>query len=110
MPNGFSRAAFALLGALALASCRHAPTSAPAPTRSTSTNGLLAPHAVIPLPATADVAGRDSFAVTPRTTVYVAADASAEVEAIGRYTAELLSTTAGATARRLAAGTSVPDS
>ena len=67
-------------------------------------------HAVVPIPSTIDVSRADSFLVTPRTVVYVDADASAEVEAIGTYAANVIASRAGATAQRLAAGASAPDS
>jgi hexosaminidase len=57
-----------------------------------------------------EVSRADSFLVTSRTVVYVDADASAEVEAIGTYTANLTASRAGATVQRLVAGGALPDS
>ena len=87
--------------AFALAACGR-PTTGP-----TAATGPLA-HAVVPIPATIEISRADSFLVTPRTVVFVDADASAEVEAIGTYTANLIASTAGATAQRLAAGARRP--
>src|SRR6185369_92004 len=66
-------------------------TTAPAP--------VAISHAVIPNPASITVS-TDSFVVTPRTNVYVDADATPEVEAIGAFAANLISARAGATAQR----------
>jgi hexosaminidase len=67
-------------------------------------------HSVVPNPSTIEVSRADSFLVTPRTVVYVDADATLEVEAIGTYAANLIASRTGATAQRLAADASVPDS
>lgn len=67
-------------------------------------------YSVVPVPMTIDVSPRDSFLVTPRTIVYVDADATSEVQAIGDYTANLLASRAGASAQRLAPGGSPADS
>ena len=88
---------------LALSACR-APVSGPSPV-----SGPLA-YSVVPNPATIEVSPTDSFLVTPRTTVYVPADASPEVDSIGSYTANLIAPQFGASAQRLAAGASAPDS
>ena len=89
--------------AVALAACR-APIGRPGPAEAP----VL--YSVVPNPATIDVSRADSFLVTPRTVVYVAADASPEVDAIGTYTANLIAPQFGDTAQRLAAGASAPDS
>ena len=91
--------------ALALAACRRvvSPGPTPPPTRPLA-------QAVIPAPSSITISAPDSFLVTQRTIVFVDADASSEVEAIGTYTANLLSSTAGATAQRLAAGSAPSDS
>src|SRR5580765_2671517 len=93
-----------LTGALILAGCRTSPRTAP--------SGVdRAPHAVVPNPATIEIAaGRDSFLVTPRTAVVVDASASAEVEAVATYAAQLIASRFGATAQRLVAGAVQPDS
>ena len=62
------------------------------------------------MPARIEIAAKDSFLVTDRTSVYVDAAASPEVEAIGTYTANLLASRAGATARRLGLAESPGDS
>ncbi|HVX38692.1 MAG TPA: family 20 glycosylhydrolase [Gemmatimonadaceae bacterium] len=97
------RAKFLPLAAVVLAAC-HRGITPPIPVR-----GPL-PYAVVPNPATIEVSKKDSFLVTPRTGVFVAADASAEVEAIGTYAANLIASRAGATAQRLAPGATPPDS
>jgi hexosaminidase len=88
---------------LPLAACRGRPSTSVAP--------LDRPvHAVIPAPLTIDVSPADSFLVTQRTVVYVDADATPEVDAIGTFAANLLSNRANASAQRLAAGGAAPDS
>jgi hexosaminidase len=67
-------------------------------------------HAVIPVPATIDLSPTDSFSVTPRTSVYIGSDASAELQAIGDYAANMISSMYGTPAKRLDAGAAVPDS
>ena len=91
-----------LVAALALAACRA--TTGPSP----ATRHLA--HSVVPNPSTIEVSRSDSFLVTPRTVVFVEAPVTAEVEAIGTYTAELISSTAGARSRRLPPGSALPDS
>jgi hexosaminidase len=93
-----------VLAGFALAACRSTPTTRPVPA-----DGTVA-YSVVPNPATIEVSRTDSFLVTPRTVVYVAADATPEVEAIGTYVANLIASRAGATAQRLTAGVSAPDS
>jgi len=88
---------------VALAACRSTPVTRPAP------SDHAPAYSVVPNPATIEVSRTDSFLVTSRTIVFVASDASPEVEAIGTYAANLIASRAGATAQRLAAGTS-PDS
>lgn len=95
--------AAAAVAALLLAACQH-PRTSPTP------EAARRPYAVIPNPAEIQVSARDSFLVTPRTGVFVAADASDEVAAIGTYTADLLASQSGATVQRLTAGAAVPDS
>lgn len=99
-----SRFTIAAAAAITLAACRGAPVTGPTPA------GARPAYAVVPNPATIEVSRTDSFLVTPRTVVYVAADASPEVEAIGTYTANLIASQFGATAQRLAAGAAAPDS
>ena len=64
-------------------------------------------HAVIPIPQTITVSPTDSFLVTPRTGVYIAPDASAEVQAIADFAANLISNRANTPAQRSA---TAPDS
>jgi hexosaminidase len=104
MSHPARRAVSLVTGVALLASCRTSPRTAP-------TAGPRLPHAIIPNPATIEVAPeRDSFLVTPRTAVVVDANASPEVEAVGTYAAQLIASRFGATAQRLAAGASPPDS
>jgi hexosaminidase len=91
------------IAGVALAACRSTPVTRPAP------SDHAPAYSVVPNPATIEVSRTDSFLVTSRTIVFVASDASPEVEAIGTYAANLIASRAGATAQRLAAGTS-PDS
>ncbi|HEY4132689.1 MAG TPA: glycoside hydrolase family 20 zincin-like fold domain-containing protein, partial [Gemmatimonadaceae bacterium] len=65
---------------------------------------------IIPAPTTLELASPDSFLVTDRTPVFVDANASSEVEAIGTYAANLIASRANVTARRLGAGESPTDS
>jgi hexosaminidase len=65
---------------------------------------------VVPIPVTIEVSPADSFLLTPRTAVYVDASGSAEVQAIGDYTANMISLVMGATARRISADSAAPDS
>jgi hexosaminidase len=88
-----------LVAATALAACHSAPAIAPAPTPTDRPTTI----GIVPNPVTLELSPSDSFLVTPRTAVYVDANASPEVEAIGTYTANLISSVAGATARRGAA-------
>ncbi len=90
--------------AVALTACGRAPATGPTPI------GAPLAHSVVPHPATIDVSRADSFLVTPRTVVFVASDATPEVEAIGTYAANLIAAHAGATAQRLAGGGAAPDS
>jgi hexosaminidase len=91
-----------MFAATLLAACNRASTSAPQPAdRPVS-------YAVVPNPSSIQISAPDSFLVTQRTGVYVDSSASAEVEAIGTYTANLISTRANATAKR--AGATIPDS
>lgn len=102
-PRPRPRAALvAAFGASLLGACNR-PTTAPAPAYHPPA------QAVVPLPATIDVSQRDSFLVTPRTVVYVDANASSEVQAIGDYAAQLIASQFGATAQRLNGG-AAPDS
>lgn len=76
-----------------------------------TTPAIAAPaYAVVPNPASISLSRTDSFLVTPGTGVYVDAGASAEVEAIGTYAANMIASRAGASARRLSAGQLAPDS
>jgi hexosaminidase len=92
-----------IVAALALAACGRA-TTAPSPS-----TGRLA-YSVVPNPSTIDISPADSFLITPRTVVFVDADATAEVEAIGTYAANIVASRTGATAHRRNAGASLPDS
>ena len=89
---------------LALAACRRGGITGPVPA------GPPLAHSVVPNPATIDVSRADSFLVTPRTIVFVDADATPEVEAIGTYAANLIASHVGAMAQRLPAGAGIPDS
>jgi len=93
-----------LILVLAVAACRSAVVTEPSPV------GRSIIHSVVPNPSAIDVSPADSFLVTPRTMVFVGADATPEVEAIGNYAADLIASQKGTTARRLAAGGTVPDS
>jgi hexosaminidase len=99
------RASFVLIAAIALGACRATIATGPTPV-----GDHLPTHAVVPAPATIEVSRADSFLVTPRTIVFVAPDASPEVEAIGSYAANLVAPRAGVTAQRLAPGATIPDS
>lgn len=103
MHQGMRSAVSTAIAGLALAACRSTPVTRPVPA-----DHALA-YSVVPNPVTIEVSRTDSFLVTPRTIVFVAADASPEVEAIGTYTANLIASRAGATTQRLAAG-ATPDS
>jgi hexosaminidase len=87
------------------AACHRAPTLGvvPAPVPRVA-------YTIVPAPTSVEISPRDSFLVTPRTTVYVDAGASPEVEAIGTFAASLIASRAGAVAQRLAAATVAPDS
>ena len=99
--NRWAPGIFALIAA---AACHHPPAPIPVP-------AVPRPvHTVIPLPAQAEIVVTDSFLCTARTPVLIAAEASDEVQAIGDYAANVIASRAGATARRLAAGASAPDS
>ncbi|HSQ28456.1 MAG TPA: family 20 glycosylhydrolase [Gemmatimonadaceae bacterium] len=89
---------------LAVSACRRAPTAAPTP--------AVPPlaYSIVPNPATIEFARADSFRVTPRTVVFVAADATPEVQAIGTYAANLISSHVGDTAQRLQPGAPPADS
>ena len=65
-------------------------------------------HSIVPNPTTVEI-GVDSFLVTPRTVVFVDPNASAEVEAIGTYAADLIASRVGAVAQRFAEN-AAPDS
>jgi len=99
-----TRTPLVFVGAFALGACRHAGVTAPVPA------GQPLGYSVVPNPATIEVSRADSFLVTPRTIVFVAADATPEVEAIGNYAANLIASRAGVPAQRLAAGAAIPDS
>jgi len=96
----FIRAAFVV----GLVACQRTPTTAPTPV------DQPLDHAVIPIPSAITITRTDSFLVTPRTVVYVDANASAEVEAIGTFAADVIASRVGATAQRLAGGATAPDS
>lgn len=93
-----------VMSAIALSACHRAPVTGPRP------SGAPLAYAVVPNPASIEVSRTDSFLVTPRTAVYVSADAPAEVEAVGTYAASLIASQFGAAAQRLAAGATAPDS
>ena len=73
-----------LILVLAVAACRRAVVTEPSPV------GRRIIHSVVPNPSTIDVSPADSFLVTPRTMVFIGADAPSEVEAIGNYAADLI--------------------
>jgi len=88
-----------------VAACRTTPRTGP------SAADRPPAYAIVPNPTTIEIApGRDSFLVTPRTPVVVDADASAEVESVATYAAQLIASRFGATAQRLAPGATPPDS
>ena len=104
MVHGFSRVtSLTFVSAMALSACRGIVSPSPRPTD-------RARHSVVPAPVTIDVSPPDSFPITPRTTVYVDAGANAELQAIGDYTANMISLVMGATAQQLTAGSVAPDS
>jgi hexosaminidase len=86
----------------ALASCRSTVTTSPRPDDRVR-------HSVVPVPVTIEISA-DSFALTPRTAVFVDGAASEEVQAIADYAANMTSLVMGTKAQRLAAGTNAPDS
>ncbi len=86
----------------AASACTRAPSTTVSPVEPPLSN------AVIPAPERIDVTPSDSFLVTPRTAVYVDSSASAEVEAIGSFAANLISSRANTVAQR--AGAAIPDS
>jgi hexosaminidase len=99
-----TRAPFSFIAAIMLAACGRTAVTAPGPaTRPPA-------YSVVPNPVTIEISRADSFLVTPRTIVFIGADASAEVEAIGSYAANLIAPRAGVTAQRLVAGAAIPDS
>ena len=89
---------------VAVSACRRAPTAAPKPA------GPPLAYSIVPNPATIEVSRSDSFHVTPRTIVFVPGDATPEVQAIGTYAANLISSHAGDTAQRIQPGASAADS
>jgi hexosaminidase len=97
------RAGLPIAAAAALSACHGVVSAAPHPDNRAS-------HFVVPAPLTIDVSPTDSFPLTPRTAVYVDAAASPEVQAIGDYTANMISLVIGATARRLPVASPTPDS
>jgi hexosaminidase len=99
-----TRAPLWFIAGLLVAGCRRGGVTGPTPV------AAAVAASVVPSPSTIDVSRADSFLVTPRTIVFVAPDASAEVEAIGTYAANLIASRAGATAQRLAGGAAIPDS
>lgn len=84
------------------AACNRGPAVGPSPAEAPVA------YSVVPNPTSIQISAPDSFLVTPRTVVYVDSAASAEVEAVGTYLANLISNRVGATAQR--AGASTPDS
>jgi hexosaminidase len=97
------RSFFGLTTALGLAACGRAATTPTPAARPLA-------YAVIPNPSSIEISAPDSFLVTPRTGVYVDADASAEVAAIGTYAANVIASRSGDTARREMPGVPIPDS
>jgi hexosaminidase len=89
--------------AVGVVACR-APVTGPVPAAPRLT------YSIVPNPATIDVSRADSFLITPRTPVFIDADASADVEAIGTYAANLLASRAGAATQRLQPDAPAPDS
>src|SRR5262245_4333065 len=67
-------------------------------------------HAVPPIPAHKALPPPDSLRATPNTVLFIGATASPEVEPIGNFAANVIASSFGATAQRLVAGASVPDS
>ena len=63
---------------------------------------------MIPVPERIDISPTDSFVVTARTTVFIDSNATAQVEAIGDYAANVIASGFGATAQRRGPGP-VPD-
>jgi hexosaminidase len=96
-----------------LAACRPrvTTTTPPVPPKQTTPPaGRPISHAVIPIPASITISAPDSFLVTPSTVVFIDANASPEVEAIGNFAANVIASNFGATAQRLGAGAAAPDS
>src|SRR4051812_7340340 len=94
MPHALRQLSLSLGAAVALSACRAASTTAPRIDRTVR-------HSIVPAPSSIDLSPTDSFQVTPRTIVYIDASASSELQAIGDYTANLISSAFGATAQRL---------
>ena len=103
--NSLSILGVLVTGIVAAAGCR-APTSTAVTPRMNGTVHMP----IIPRPVLDSISDVDSFQVTPRTSVYVDASASAEVQAIADYAANMISTVIGTPAQRLQAGGSAPDS
>src|SRR5215470_11338218 len=102
-----------VLAATLVAACRTRVTTTTPPTPSKQAPppaGRPISHAVIPIPASISLSPTDSFLVTPNTVVFIDANASPEVEAIGNFAANVIASNFGATAQRLAAGATAPDS
>jgi hexosaminidase len=95
--------ALSALTVLAFSACRGPGITTPAPADRPLS------HAVVPNPTTIEI-GADSFLVTPRTTVFVDANATPEVEAIGTFAANVIASRVGAVSQRLPAGGAAPDS
>jgi hexosaminidase len=95
MPHALRQLSLSLGAAVALSACRAASTTAPRGVDRTVR------HSIVPAPSSIELSPTDSFQVTPRTIVYIDASASPELQAIGDYTANMISPTFGATAQRL---------
>lgn len=100
-----------LMVTAAAAACHRAPPATP-PVPTTPTPPATRPtaHFVVPIPARIEISPRDSFLVTPRTVVFVDANANDDVMAVGNYAANVIASVFGASAQRLASGATAPDS
>lgn len=97
-----TRSTLALALVASAAACTRAPSTTVTPVE------RLPIQSVVPAPERIEITPTDSFLVTPRTVVYVDSSASAEVEAIGSFAANLISSRANTVAQR--SGAMIPDS
>src|SRR5689334_3974967 len=92
------------LGAIACG--RRPPTQVVSPTRGVDV--AQPPHAVIPVPASIQLAPNDTFTVDSTTAVVVSSGAGPDAERVGAYLAYLLGGPLGPPSRTLAPGETAP--